>query len=428
MNFMLIGLEVHAKLLLEHKLFSVATTKWNASPNTQVAPFDIATPGYYPTLNQKAVQLALIATHALKCQKIAKTLIFDRKHYAYKDLPHGYQITQFREPMGKDGLFVGVPIRQIHLEMDSAKSGSGGKLDYNRAGIGLIEVVTEPVFRDVEHVVQFVKSLRDLLRTIRVSDCLLERGSMRFDVNISTTEREGRCEVKNLNSYDGLRHVIQSEVVKQQIAQKTWCTIGFDDGTPLVSRTKERHTGYRYTPEYDIPESHITMPLTMPLTPHELRTQLILDESQKEKLMNLQLAQTYLKTVASRVDAKRAYNFLTNSYLGLLNSFELDVLEADHVAEFIPQILNDSPTDNEAKEAVRLIFKGDYNKPAHQPLTSLSQAHIQMINPLLQHCRFQRCRQSGNFDYLIGLALRMIKDCGLVKPDPRLLLKFFTDA
>lgn len=425
---MLIGLEVHAKLLLEHKLFSVAATKWNALPNTQVAPFDIATPGYYPTLNQKAVQLAVVAVRALQCRKIARTLIFDRKHYAYKDLPHGYQITQFREPMGRDGLFVGIPIRQIHLEMDSAKSSSDGRLDYNRAGIGLIEIVTEPVFKDVEQIVHFVRSLRELLRTIRVSDCLLERGSMRFDVNVSTTEGEGRCEIKNLNSYDALRNVIQSEVVKQQLAQESWCTVGFDDGTPLVSRTKEKQIGYRYAPEYDIPESHINFPSTMPLAPHELREKLVLEESQKEKLITLQLAQIYLKTISSRVDAKRAYNFLTNGYLGILNALELDVLETDHVAEFIPQLLHDCPTDNQVKEAIRSIFKGDYHKPACQLATSLSQTHVQMISPLLQHCRFHKCRQSGNFDYLIGLALKIIKDSGLAKPDPRLLLKFFTDA
>lgn len=428
LDFMLIGLEVHAKLLLEQKLFSSAATKWNALPNTQVAPFDVATPGYYPSLNQKAVQLATIATRALQCRKVANTLVFDRKHYTYKDLPHGYQITQFREPMGRDGLFVGIPLRQIHLEMDSAKSITGGKLDYNRAGIGLIEIVTEPVFYDVEHVVHFVRSLRDLLRTIRVSDCLLERGSMRFDVNVSTTQGEGRCEIKNLNSFDGLRHVMQSKVVRQQLEQKTWCTVGFDDGTPLVSRTKEKYAGYRYTPEYDIPESRIDFSSTIPLTPQELRAQLTLEESQREKLIALQLAQTYMKAISSGIDAKRAYNFLTNGYLGMLNALDLDVLEADHIAEFIPQILHDCQTDNHAREVIRSIFKGDYHRPDCQLATSLSQTHIQMITPLLQHCRFHKCHKSGNFDYLIGLALKTIKDSGLAKPDPRLLLKFFTEA
>jgi aspartyl-tRNA(Asn)/glutamyl-tRNA(Gln) amidotransferase subunit B len=275
-----IGLEVHAQLKTESKLFSSAPHAFGAAPNTQTTEVDIGLPGVLPVLNEKAVELAVRLALGLGAT-VHPVSVFARKHYFYPDLPKGYQISQYEEPYCTDGAVPieldgearAIPLTRIHMEEDAAKNihddavtgGGVTHVDLNRAGAPLVEIVSTPNMHSPEEAGAYLRSLRQILRYLEVSDADMEKGQFRCDANVSVrrvgdTKLGTRTELKNLNSFRFVERAIASEIRRQveliegggKVLQQT---MHWDDrsGVATPMRTKEQADDYRYFPDPDLP-------------------------------------------------------------------------------------------------------------------------------------------------------------------------------
>ncbi len=268
-----VGIEVHAELKTATKIFSDSVNGYANIANTNVNVVDLGYPGVLPTLNKEVVNKALTAALILNC-KINKKMHFDRKNYFYPDLPKGYQITQARTPIGVDGYVEievdGKPkkigIHDIHIEEDTCKSihyNNTSLLDFNRAGVPLVEIVTKPDISSSKEAILYLEKLRELLLYADVSDCKIEEGSMRCDVNVSISKTEElgtKIEVKNIGSITNVGIAVESEIKRQEELLNEGETLHeetrrFDDKTnsTILMRVKETGNDYRYFPEADIP-------------------------------------------------------------------------------------------------------------------------------------------------------------------------------
>ena len=276
-----IGLEIHAQIISKSKLFSGASTNFGSEPNTQVSLVDAAMPGMLPVINKDCVKQAIKTGLGLNAQ-INKRSVFDRKNYFYPDLPQGYQISQFTQPIVgkgsieidlKDGSSKKIGITRLHLEQDAGKSvhdlePNKTYIDLNRSGIGLMEIVSEPDIRSAEEAQEYVKKLRSILRYIGTCDGNMEEGSLRCDVNISVRKKGEelgtRSEIKNVNSIKSIGQAVDYEFKRQieiinsggKIDQETRL---FDEkkGETRSMRTKEEAHDYRYFPDPDLPPLEI---------------------------------------------------------------------------------------------------------------------------------------------------------------------------
>lgn len=269
-----IGVEVHIELKTKTKCFSSGLNTFGAKPNTQVNEIDCGYPGTMPVLNQAVVVSAIKLATALKMQ-IDPLLRFDRKNYFYPDLPKGYQITQYYHPFGQDGqlsIFVDqkpfiVSFERVHIEEDTAKQiheGSATYLDYNRAGIPLLELVTKPVFSNSQQVVAYIQALRRLLVALDISDADMSQGSLRCDLNISLKPLAAKVlgtkvEIKNLNSLHNINLAIEFEIIRQATILNNNQTIisqtrRFDEKTKetALMRQKTSSIDYKYFREPNI--------------------------------------------------------------------------------------------------------------------------------------------------------------------------------
>ena len=277
-----IGLEVHAQLLTGSKIFCTCSTSFGAAPNHNTCPVCLGMPGVLPVLNARVVEFAIRTGLALGCI-VKKTSVWSRKNYFYPDLPKGYQITQYDQPICENGrLLIDTPegeksitVRRIHMEEDAGKSvhdGSGGQslVDLNRAGVPLIEIVSDPDLRSADEAVEYLKALRDVLVYLGVNDGNLEEGSFRCDANVSVMHKGAtaygqRVELKNINSFRFIKQAIEYEISRHvdvlesggKIDQETRL---FDSnkGVTRPMRSKEEAHDYRYFPEPDLPPLHVT--------------------------------------------------------------------------------------------------------------------------------------------------------------------------
>ncbi|WP_342262103.1 Asp-tRNA(Asn)/Glu-tRNA(Gln) amidotransferase subunit GatB [Alphaproteobacteria bacterium endosymbiont of Tiliacea citrago] len=264
-----LGVEIHAQIDTETKLFSRALFDEHSEPNENVDFLDAGLPGTLPVPNENAIYMAMKTSLALNMQ-INQISIFDRKHYFYQDLPLGYQITQFYKPIGVNGYldcsFGRVRINRLHIETDAGKSiYKDGKtfVDLNRAGVPLMEIVTEPDFHNEDQVVEFLKELRAILLCIKTCKCDMEMGNLRADVNISLA-KDGdplgtRAEIKNLNSFSSIRKAVQFEATLQEKTLKAGQKVIqetklFDptNNTTKAMRNKEDALDYEYFPDPDL--------------------------------------------------------------------------------------------------------------------------------------------------------------------------------
>ena len=277
---MVIGLETHVELSTRSKIFCTCQTDFGAEPNTHVCPVCMALPGALPVFNEEVLHRAAMAGYALGCH-VHHVSRFDRKNYFYPDLPKAYQISQFYRPICEHGQLTvqtaagerKIGITRIHIEEDAGKlvhdEKQGTMLDMNRCGVPLIEIVSEPDIRSAEEAVGYLRKLRAILTYIGVSDCRMNEGSLRCDVNLSIhkpgTPFGVRTEMKNLNSFQSVERAIQAEYERQvaaleageEIVQETR---RYDQKTGKTSsmRRKENSADYRYFPDPDLPEVRLT--------------------------------------------------------------------------------------------------------------------------------------------------------------------------
>lgn len=345
-----VGLEVHAELKTKTKMFcNSANDPFNAHPNANICPVCMAHPGTLPVINKEAVKHVLKVGTAVG-GTLADFTEFDRKNYFYPDIPKGYQISQYKYPLVSGGSINGVEIERVHLEEDTASSshegGEGSLVDFNRAGVPLMELVTKPTIHSAEDAGNFARELQLLLRTLGVSDANMEKGEMRVEANISIskTDKLGtKVEVKNLNSFRSVERAIAYEVERMtriletgegEIVQETR---GWDENKQATfsQRKKESAHDYRYFPDPDLPKLKISeipefsreaLLKEMPELPWEKRERLMKDYNLKQLSAQIFVEDTMLGDLFEKTidgfDQKLVSlteNYITSDIAGLIN-------------------------------------------------------------------------------------------------------------
>lgn len=339
---LVLGLEIHMHLKLDSKMFCFCDANiYGKEPNTHVCPVCLGLPGALPIPNKKAIEYTQLLGLALNCS-LNKVSKFDRKNYFYPDLPKGYQISQYDLPFCYDGFLElknkRIRIKRVHLEEDTGKSLHEGRetlLDFNKSGMALVEIVTEPDFHDIHEAVEFSKMIQKIVRTLGVSDCDMEKGQMRIEANISVREKglselpNYRVEVKNINSFKFLEKAVNYEFERQsKILEKGETVVqenrGFDDkkGITISQRQKEEESEYRYFPEPDIPPFEFSEEYVdelkgkIPELPNKKIERYIndlgLSESSAEILTETPEISLKFEEVAKVTNAKDASNILVN--------------------------------------------------------------------------------------------------------------------
>ncbi len=419
-----IGLEVHVELATKTKIFCSCTTEFGGDPNTHCCPICTGMPGTLPVLNEKVLEFALKAGLALNCE-INMTNKFDRKNYFYPDLPKAYQISQLYLPFAHDGkveietesgVKKSVGIHEIHMEEDAGKLihslyGDATYPDYNRCGVPLIEIVSEPDFRSSEEVIAYLTKLRSTLMYLGVSDCKMQEGSMRADVNLSvrpagSTEFGTRTEMKNINSFKAIEHAIafetkrQIEVLEggQKVIQQTrrW-----DDnkGKSFAMRSKENAQDYRYFPEPDIPpilveQSYLDqLKSEQPELAEERKLRYIKDYQLSDYdasilTTDINMAQIFEKTVELTGEPKEVCNWLMvhGLFLAKENGIEIGQIQIEPkvFAEFIKIITSGKINKNKGKEVFEKVFGADESFDVNKYITDNGMLVIENDAELLE--------------------------------------------
>ena len=357
-----IGLEVHARLSTATKLFCGCATGFGAPPNTNVCEVCLGYPGALPVLNRRAVELGLRAAVATGCT-VHDRSVFARKNYFYPDLPKGYQISQFDRPLATGGHIGTVRIQRIHLEEDAGKlihTEGQSRVDLNRAGTALVEIVSEPDLRTAEEADAYLTRLRQILMYAGVCDGNMEEGSLRCDANVSVRAAGQplgtRAEVKNLNSFRYLRSAIEFEVNRQidllshghRVIQETR---SYDpaSGETRSMRSKEDAHDYRYFPEPDLPDLDVTglvegIAASLPPLPHQraerYQREYSLSSVDAEALVvDRELAVYFERTVDASGNARAASNWIRNDVLRLLNERKADIRDAVITPELLGRLI-----------------------------------------------------------------------------------------
>ena len=401
-----IGLETHAQLSTASKIFSGASTAFGAAPNTQASAVDIALPGVLPVLNRGAVERAIRFGLAVGAA-INRKSVFARKNYFYPDLPKGYQISQYEIPVVQGGSVaivsptrgeIRIALTRAHLEEDAGKSlheriaspGTPGHemtgIDLNRAGMPLLEIVSEPDMRSAAEAVVYAKALHALVRWIGICDGNMQEGSFRFDANVSV-RRQGeaklgtRCEIKNLNSFRFLQQAIEFEVRRQteliedggKVVQETRL-YDPDRGETRSMRSKEDAQDYRYFPDPDLPPLSIDeawierMRADMPELPEAMRTRLVreyaLPGAEAAMLVSQrEMAGYFERLVAAGVDPRLAGNWLLGEVSAALNKAEIDIVEAPvssaSLAGMLRRIADGTISGKLAKQVFEAMWAGE---------------------------------------------------------------------
>ena len=390
-----IGLEVHAQVSSKAKLFSGAATDFGAEPNSQVSFIDAAMPGMLPAINGKCVEQAVRTGLGLNA-KINLYSVFDRKNYFYPDLPQGYQISQYQQPVvgeGKvtvdlpDGSSRDVGITRLHLEQDAGKSlhdqhPTMTMVDLNRAGVALMEIVSEPDMRSSEEAGAYLAKLRSILRYLGTCDGNMQEGSMRADVNVSV-RRPGepygtRCEIKNVNSIRFVKQAIEYEARRQvdvledggSIDQETRL-YDTDRGVTRAMRTKEEAHDYRYFPDPDLlpleldPDWVEEIRRGLPELPDQKKARFEedfgLSAYDAEVLVSEKENADYYERVVATADPKLAANWVITELFGALNkagrSIDDSPVPAEALAGLIERISDNTISGRIAKEVFEIMFE-----------------------------------------------------------------------
>lgn len=411
-----IGLEIHAELKSKTKIFCSCSTKFGAKPNENTCPICTGVPGTLPVLNEEVVNLAIKAGSILGC-KINKFNKMDRKNYFYPDLPKAYQTSQFDIPICSGGLVefehegknVKVRLNRIHIEEDAGKlvhlEGEPISLiDYNRVGVPLAEIVTEPDMRSVGEAVAFMKKLKEMLQYAGVSDCRMEQGSLRCDANISlrpvgSEEYGTKVELKNINSFRELQKALEKEESRQKelysfneghkIVQETrrWDA---GKGRTMAMRSKEQAHDYRYVVEPDLPpiiiydEQINKLRASIPEMPDKKRERYVKEYGISEKeveilIDNIYLAKFFEESVKEGASPKSSVNWILSDIIRILKEKKIEAsdmkLSSDNFVKLLKIVDEGKISNNIGKEVLQEIF--DENK---DPLILIEEKGLMQIS------------------------------------------------
>jgi aspartyl-tRNA(Asn)/glutamyl-tRNA(Gln) amidotransferase subunit B len=370
-----IGLEVHAQLLTKSKIFSGDSTEFGSSPNTNVSVISLGHPGTLPKVNRKAIELAITMGIACNCD-ISRTTIFDRKNYFYPDLPKGYQITQDRAPICKGGSIPistsagkrNIQLNRIHLEEDAGKSihpatGTETVVDLNRAGVPLIEIVTNPDLRTSEEAYALLTEIRRLVRYLGICDGNMEEGSLRCDANVSimlrgASEFGKKVEIKNMNSIRNVQRAIDHEIERQigeaeqgrSIPSETR-TFDASSGKTFGMRTKEELNDYRYFPDPDLSPVIVSdewlagLRSRLPALPRELEEKFLkryqLPEYDVQVLIDSKDVAAYFEEVCRHTgNFKAVSNWVMGPVKSYLNEFNVEATTFPMRAETLASLID----------------------------------------------------------------------------------------
>jgi aspartyl-tRNA(Asn)/glutamyl-tRNA(Gln) amidotransferase subunit B len=391
---LVVGLEVHAQVISKAKLFSGASTDFGAGPNAQVSFIDAGMPGMLPVLNEQCVEQAVKSGLGLKA-KINKRSVFARKNYFYADLPQGYQISQYDQPIVGEGILVldmpdgstrEIGIERLHLEQDAGKSihdlhPQKSYIDLNRSGVGLMEIVSKPDIRTPEEAGLYLKKLRSILRYLGTCDGNMEEGSMRCDANVSvrpvgSTELRTRCEIKNVNSVRFVMQAIEHEARRHVEVYESGGTIDqetrlYDSnkGETRTMRSKEFAHDYRYFPDPDLLPVEFDdafvqrIKAELPELPDDKKARFIsafgLTAYDAGVLVDEKASADYFEEVAKGRDAKLAANWVISNLFGVLNKQGVDIgdspVSAKNLGRLIDLIADDTISGRMAKEVFEIM-------------------------------------------------------------------------
>ena len=395
------GLEVHAELSTKTKIFCSCPTEFGGEPNTHCCPICMAMPGTLPVLNEKVVEYAVKAGLATNCE-ISQDSKNDRKNYFYPDLPKAYQISQFDKPLcnhgyieieDDDGNLKKIRILRIHIEEDAGKLnhnefGQGSLVDLNRAGVPLIEIVSEPDFRSSGEVERYLRKLKSILEYIEVSDCKMQEGSLRADVNVSVRKKGAeklgtRTEMKNMNSFRSIVRAIEYEAVRQMdvideggVIEQT--TLRWDDisGKTFQMRDKEDADDYRYFPDPDLVAIRLSdeyienVKNSLPEMPESRRERYLTEFNLSEKDAKLLTASKYLSDLFEGAqskcgNAKAVANWILSDISRIVNEKEMEPDQipfgAEELAKVVELIDKGTISSAIAKKVITELFENPRN-------------------------------------------------------------------
>ena len=465
------GLEVHAELATKTKIFCSCPTKFGAEPNTQVCPICMAMPGTLPKLNEKVVEYAVRAGLATNCT-ISRDSKNDRKNYFYPDTPRAYQISQFDKPLCEHGYIEietsqgkkKIGITRIHIEDDAGKLnhddlGGGALIDLNRAGVPLIEIVSEPDFRSIEEVDAYLRKLKSILEYVEVSDCKMEEGSFRADINTSIrpvgAEKLGtRTEMKNMNSFRSITRALEYEIDRQvdvianggEVEQETlrWDEVS---GRTFSMRDKEDAQDYRYFPEPDLvaiklSEEYIeNIRKTLPEMPESRKERYLRDYKLSEKDAGIITASKYLSDLFEKASEicgnyKAVNNWIISDISRILNETEMDPIQipfdAKQLAKLVELIDKGTISSSIGKKVLVELFENprdpeDIIKEKGWIQISdegaIKEVVLKIIEANPQSVADYKAGKDRALGFLVGQAMKETKG----KANPQMLNKMFAE-
>lgn len=463
-----IGLEIHIQLLTNSKAYCGDNAEYGGLPNSQVSPVSLGHPGTLPKHNRMAIEKAITLGLALNCD-ITRYNQYDRKNYFYADLPKGYQITQDKTPICRggavkikmaDGEEKLIRLTRIHMEEDSGKSMHDQDLndtlvDYNRAGVALVEMVSEPDLRSGEEAYQYVSEIRKLVRYLGICDGNMEEGSLRCDANISirpvgATTFGTKVEIKNMNSISNVKRAIESEVARQtELVERgetfTSETRGFNalKGNTFSMRSKEAANDYRYFPEPDLPpfivsdamiaDIHSRMPALPEQLYLKLKNEFNLSAYDAATITDdKELAFYYLSITEHTSNFKAAANLVLGAIKSYLNETATEItgfpIKPDAIANLI-QLIDNGQLSNST--AVQIVFPELLKNPSEQPLAIAERLNViqtndsDLINTLIQQVLSQYPEKVAEFKAgkkgLMGLFVGEVMKASKGKADPKVV-------
>ena len=466
-----IGLEVHAELSTKTKIFCNCSTKFGADPNTQVCPICMAMPGTLPVLNEKVVEYAVKAGLATNCT-ISQDSKNDRKNYYYPDLPKSYQISQYDKPLCENGYIEidtkngkkKIRLLRIHIEEDAGKLnhddfGGGSLVDLNRAGVPLIEIVSMPDLSSAEEAETYLKKLKSILEYIEVSDCKMQEGSFRADVNVSVKKKIDKelgihTEMKNMNSFRSITRGIEYEIERQidvlengeKVEQET---LRWDDvsGKTFSMRDKEDAQDYRYFPEPDLVAIKLSdeyiqnVKENLPELPESRKERYLNEYGMTEKEVGIIVASKYLSDLFEEASSicgnrKAVSNWIISDVSRILNEKELEPSEipftAKELADMVSLIDKGTISSSIGKKVLEELFENPRNPEEivkEKGWIQISdEGEIQKIveeileaNP--QSVADYKAGKDRALGFLVGQAMKATKG----KANPQLLNKLFVE-